>query len=102
MALFSCAGMEDLKPEGPMTDQVLANVIVLLLAGFLGEKGTHAKGARDCPLYRNTERDFSHMTGRQMFDKSCRAALKKNLPNELLALELLLKAFQRRSGRKAG
>lgn len=101
VALFSCAGMEDLKPEGPMTDKVLANVIVLLLAGFLGEKDTHPKGAKDCPLYRNSERDFSHMTGRQKFEKECRAALKTAIPKELPALEELLKTFHP-AGKKSG
>lgn len=102
VALFSCAGMEELKPEGPMTDQVLANVVVLLLAGFLGEKDTHAKGAKDCPLYRNTERDFNHMTGRQKFDKTCRADLKRKIPKELPALEALLKTFHPAAGKKPG
>ena len=91
--IFSCAGFDDLKAEGPDTDRAIANVIVTALAGFFGELGSHERGAQDCPLFHNPQRKFEHLTGAQKFDKGCRAKLKKKLPKELPALEALLKAF---------
>ena len=94
VVMFSAAGLDDLAPEGKQTDQVIANVLVLLLAGYLSEMDCHDKGDKHCPMYRNTERDFGHMTGAQKFDAHCRAILKKKIPKELPALESLLKTFQ--------
>lgn len=93
VVMFSCAGLDDLAPEGEQTDQVLTNIMVLLLAGHLSEMDTHARGPKSCPMYRNFERDFAHMFGPQQFDKNCRAELKKKIPKELPALEALLKTF---------
>jgi hypothetical protein len=93
VVMFSCAGLDDLAPEGEQTNQVLANIMVLLLAGYLSEMDTHGRGPKSCPMYRNSERDFAHMFGPQPFDKICRAELKKKIPKELPALETLLKTF---------
>jgi hypothetical protein len=93
VVIFSCAGFDDLKAEGPDTDRAIANVTVTALAGFFGEMGSHERGAQDCPLFHSPLRKFQHLTGHQKFDKGCRAKLKKKLPTELAALEALLKAF---------
>jgi hypothetical protein len=68
--------------------------MVLLLAGYFSEMDTHGRKPKTCPMYRNSERDFAHMTGPQQFDKICRAQLKKKIPKELPALEALLQTFQ--------
>ncbi len=73
VAIFSTAGL-DLPVEGPDTDRAIANVTVSALAGFLADLGTHARGANDCPLAYNEDRELVHMTGPQKFDKSCRAS----------------------------
>jgi hypothetical protein len=93
VVIFSCAGFDDLQAEGPRTDQALANVAVSALAGFLGDLDAHERGAKYCPLYYDEERNFDLLVGRQKFDASCRAKLKKTIPRELPALEKLLKAF---------
>jgi len=93
VVIFSCAGFDDLKAEGPETDRAIANVTVTALAGFLGRMGSHERGAQDCPMFHNPLRKFQHLSGAQQFDKGCRARLKKKLTRELPALEALLKAF---------
>ena len=45
VVIFSCAGFDDLKAEGPDTDRAIANVTVTALAGFFGETG-HARARR--------------------------------------------------------
>jgi hypothetical protein len=91
--IFSVAGFEGLKPEGPDTDRAIANAMVTGLAGFYGKIGTHSSGAKDCPLAFNQARDIEHLIGPQKFDAKCRRALKKPLAAKLGALEALLKAF---------
>lgn len=92
--IFSCAGFEDLPPEGSRTDRVIANVTVAALAGCLSNLDTHETGDRHCPFYYNAERDFSLMVGRQKFDASCRDDVLKTLGREkLAALDTLLTLF---------
>ncbi|MGI8427255.1 MAG: hypothetical protein ACR2M4_11830 [Actinomycetota bacterium] len=93
VVIFSCAGFDDLAAEGRETDRVIANVVVTALSGFLSEMGTHEKGAKDCPMAYNEDRDFAKLTGRQKFDKICHAKLKKKIPKELAALDALLETF---------
>lgn len=90
--LFSCAG-PDLPAAGASTDRAVANALVTGLTGYLADTGTHGRGPKDCPLYYNEERSLAHITGRQAFDKTCRAVLAKSLRHELPALEALLRAF---------
>jgi len=91
--IFSCAGLDDLAPEGPDTDRAVANAMVSALAGFLADTGTHATGPRTCPLWRNEHRDFKYIAGRLAFDARCRKLLREAAPSELPALEKLLSAF---------
>ena len=91
--IFSCAGFDDLAPEGPETDRVIANVTVAMLAGFLGDIDSHYRGAKNCPLYYDEDRDLSHLSGPHAFDKGCREKLKKKIPKEFAALQVLLKTF---------
>jgi hypothetical protein len=91
--LFSVAGFEELPPEGADTDRAIANAMVSGLAGFYGNVGTHASGAKNCPLAFNQERKLAHVVGRQKFDAKCRQKLKGRLGGRLAALEALLKAF---------
>jgi predicted Zn-dependent protease len=93
VVIFSCAGF-NLAAEGKETDRAIANGTVEALAGFLGELGTHDRGAMDCPLAYNKSRNLAHLISPQKFDKSCRAKLKKKIPRELPGLEALLKLFQ--------
>ncbi len=92
VVIFSCAGF-NLAAEGKQTDRAIANGTVTALAGFLGELDTHDRGAKDCPLAYNKNRNPAHLISPQKFDKSCRAKLKKKIPRELPALEALLKLF---------
>jgi hypothetical protein len=93
VVIFSCAGFDELPAEGPQTDRAIANVAVSALAGFLGRMGTHDRGAKDCPLAFDEDRDLKVLTSSQEFDRSCRAKLKQKIPKELDALEALLTAF---------
>jgi hypothetical protein len=93
VVIFSTAGFEGLAAEGTETDRAIANVAVSGLAGFLANMGTHDRGAKDCPLAFDDDRELSRLTGRQAFDRSCRTKLKQKIPGELPALEALLKAF---------
>jgi hypothetical protein len=80
VVIFTCAGFDDLAPAGPETDRAIANVTVTALAGFFGNLDSHTRGAKECPLAFNQDRDLAHLTGRQAFDSRCRARLKKALP----------------------
>lgn len=93
MAVISCAGFEDLAAAGPATDRAIVNNTVALLAGYFGDLGTHPKGATDCPLYFNEERNFGLMAGRQRFDPACRVKLQSALADETDALDALLNLF---------
>jgi len=93
VAIFSCAGFDDMAAEGPETDRVIANAMVAALAGFFGHLGTHARPSSRCPLYYNRQRDWKHMSGVQTFDRTCRRQLAPRLGPQLPALEALLKVF---------
>lgn len=92
VVIFSVAGL-DLPASGPETDRAIANVVVSGLAGFFADIGTHVKGPKDCPLFFDRDRDITLLTGRQKFDKACRAKLKQEIRDQLPALESLLNAF---------
>jgi hypothetical protein len=93
IAIISMAGFNELPPQGPQTDRVIANVVVSCLAGFYGKMGTHAHGTRDCPLAFNEKRSFKHLFAAQAFDAPCRKKLKRVLGSKLTALDALLKLF---------
>jgi hypothetical protein len=93
--LFSIAGLDALKAEGPETDRAIANALVSGLAGFYGRTGTHRAGAKDCPMYFNEHRLMEHVVGAQKFDATCRRRLTRTIGTKMAALEALLKAFTR-------
>lgn len=93
VVIFSCAGFDDLLAEGIATDRAIANVMVELLTGYLGQIDSHEHGPKDCPMSYNDKRDLQYITGRQVFHSACRKKLKKALPQDLPALEGLLKLF---------
>jgi hypothetical protein len=94
VVVLSVAGFEGLAPEGEQTDRTLANAAVAALASFMGRRAPHADdGQGRCPLSFNAARSLKHMSSPQAFDRECRAALKKSIPQALPALEALLKAF---------
>jgi hypothetical protein len=90
--ILSFAGFDDIPAAGKTTDRVIANMLVSVLAGRLGEMGSHERKT-GCPLYYNERRETSHLTNRQRFDAACAAELKKRIPKEFPALETLLKLF---------
>ena len=92
VVIFSCAGF-DLPASDPKTNRALANVTVSGLAGFFGGMDSHKRGPKDCPLFYDEDRDVDVLSGRQKFDGTCRAKLKKAIPKDLPALEAILKAF---------
>jgi len=89
--VFSAAGFDELMPEGPQTDRAIANLLVMGLSGFLADLDTHPRGARDCPLFRNTKRDLAYITEPRKFDAACRARIAKEHADELKSLDALLK-----------
>lgn len=91
--LLSFAGFDELPPEGPLTERAIANLLVTMLAGYLGNSGTHERAPRNCPFFYNPERSFEILTGRQVFDPTCRNKLGKKLGSALPALEAICKAF---------
>lgn len=92
--IFSCAGFDDLPAVGPDTDRAITNVTASGLAGMLANTGSHERGAKDCPLYFDEDRDLARLTAIQNFDQRCHKLLKKKIPKELAALEALLKTFE--------
>jgi CHAT domain len=94
VVIFSCAGVEDLEPEGANTDRAIANTIVSALAGFFGEFDAHSSGPKNCPLYFNRSRDVRYLIAPQKFDASCRRKLQQKLTKQLPALEALLTVFR--------
>jgi hypothetical protein len=91
VAIFSCAGIDDVPAEGPDTDRAIANAMVSGLAGFFGELGTHQRGARDCPLFSNDDIDVTRIIAQQKFDAACRKKLNRKIRGQLPALDALLK-----------
>jgi hypothetical protein len=94
VALFSCAGIDDLPAEGPDTDRAIANAMVSALAGFFGELGTHPRGARNCPLFLDGGIDVKRIIGAQEFDAACRKKLSGKIRTQLPALDALLNLFR--------
>jgi hypothetical protein len=94
VVIFSCAGFDDLAPEGPETDRAIVNVTVAMLAGFLADIDSHARGSKNCPLFYDEDRDLARLTSSHEFDKGCRDKLKKKVPKEFAALEMILKTFR--------
>jgi CHAT domain-containing protein len=88
--IFSVAGFDQLPPEGPDTSRAVRNALVTGLAGFYGDVGTHATGAKNCPLAFNENRLYEHLIGRLKFDAVCRRKLSKGLGARLGALDALL------------
>jgi hypothetical protein len=91
--IFSAAGFENLRAEGPDTDRAIANTMVGALAGFYSRLDAHRRPPHDCPLQYNQAREEKYLVGPQKFDRTCRSQLAKLLPKELPALEALLKLF---------
>jgi hypothetical protein len=88
----SVAGFDQLAPEGPETDRVIANEMVSGLAGLHGNLEGHETGSKDCPMFFNRQRKFEHLASRKQFDKNCREKLKDRGAN-LDALDALLNVF---------
>ncbi|MGY8684736.1 CHAT domain-containing protein [Bradyrhizobium sp. UFLA05-153] len=88
----SVAGFDELSPEGPITDRVVANGMVAGLAGFYGDLDGHEGGSKRCPLFFNEKREFKYIAARQQFDEDCRKKL-KGLGAKLDALDALLNVF---------
>jgi hypothetical protein len=92
--IFSVAGFDEMAPEGAETNRAIANAMVCGLAGFYGDLGSHARGAKDCPMAFNEGREFKYVAGPLSFDASCRKLLRSSLGPKFDALDALLKAFQ--------
>ena len=88
VAVASFAGFDDLASKGPVTDRVLANTIVSLLAGFFG-------GVKDCPMAVDESRDWQDVAGALAFDAGCREKLRaRGLATQLRAMDTLLALFK--------
>lgn len=73
-----------------------ANLLAQGLIGALADVGTHGGGkghSKSCPLYTNTELNPNLVANRQRLDEVCRRKLMKAIPDELPALELILREF---------
>lgn len=95
VVVFSGAGFDELPPEGPVTNRVIANVVAGVLAAYLANQDSHPDGAPDCPFDYNRLRDFGRVSGVQKFEKACRELVVKKLGDEMTAaIEKLLKLYQ--------
>jgi hypothetical protein len=92
VGVFSTSGLT-LAPEGPDTDRAIINTMVALLTRFFGEGKPHEKGPKSCPLFATSDGVLEHLTTKQKFDADCRKTLRKQIPNELPALDALLKVI---------
>jgi CHAT domain-containing protein len=92
LVIFSYAGF-DLPAAGAVTNRVLANMAVSVLAGHFGALEPHVDGEHDCPLFHNPKRDFGVLKHAQRFDAGCRLKLREQLGADYAALEKLLKVF---------
>jgi CHAT domain-containing protein len=91
--LFSTAGFE-LPPRGPLVDKVLANAIALCLVGqFAQVQEAHARDPKSCILFYNPERLFEVVAGQRDIEPRCRAILEREIPDDLPAIEQLLRVF---------
>lgn len=94
LAVFACAGFDDLKPKGLETDRVIANNVVSILAGFFGNLDTHTGGRKNCPLASNMSVEWSYIAGNLEFDARCRSKLRGlHRGAQLRAMDALLKVF---------
>ena len=92
VVIFSLAGFEQLKAEGPETDRAIANAVVASLTGFYANLNSHARGPKDCPMWFDERRDYKHLAGRLKFDATCRRRL-ASLGAKLGGLDALLRVF---------
>ncbi|MCB1554579.1 MAG: hypothetical protein KDJ14_12290, partial [Xanthomonadales bacterium] len=90
--ILSSAGLDELPAEGALTDAFFANVIAASLGGYFGGLGTHARGPKSCPLWRNPARDLAPLQKPQTFDARCREALRQARPDLVEALDALAQA----------
>lgn len=90
--IFSVA-FPDMPTSGRDADRAIANAIVTGLTGILADVGTHARRPDTCPLFHNPNRSLALVVDKQRFDDTCRRRLKRAIPNELSALENILKTF---------
>ncbi len=97
--VLSYAGFH-LDPSGLQTDRALANGIVSTLAGVVANLDAHEKGPRNCPMYYDEERDISTLTGEQRFDRHCAEKINRRFPEDLAALNALLRVFDEVSGKQ--
>ena len=77
VVIFSFAGFDQLKPEGPETDRAIANAMVAGLAGFFGDV-EHATQQRREGLSAGVQRRarLKHLVGRAEVRCRCRRKLK--------------------------
>jgi hypothetical protein len=91
--IFSIKGL-GLPPTGPAVDRAIGNVTVSALAGYLLDEGSHKQGPEDCPNYYNPRRKFEVVTGAQRFCAPCSRKLRRQYPEELKALNAILRVFR--------
>jgi len=94
MMAVSFAGFVDrIKPSGVETERILTNAFVAALGGAMTKWDSHETGLKQCPFYYNRERDFEVVRGAAKFDARCRKEMEKQIPEDLPALERLMKLF---------
>lgn len=87
------SAMAGVPQRGAGANHAIANGLVQGLTGILADTGTHERGSKQCPLYWNQELALDLVVNRQKFDANCRKKLKKEIPDDLPALESILDAF---------
>ena len=80
----------EIRPPPP---RAIANALVQSLVGVLASVGTHARGPETCPLFRDPNADMSLIIGPESFDKRCEKLLRKKIPDDFDALDVLLRVF---------
>ena len=75
--------------------RIVANIFVQGLIGLGAEMYAHKRGPKDCPLYYNGELDADIETGPQKIDATCRKRIVTKMPDDLPALEKILRVFDK-------
>jgi hypothetical protein len=90
--MFSVANL-GLEPDSEESARGIANSIVGLLTLTRHDVTPHLTGPKNCPLFRNPERDLKVITGAHTFDARCAEKIRKESRADLDAFEAILSAF---------
>src|SRR5205823_3529781 len=91
--LISMAGFRFKPGENARLQKAIVNNIALCLAGHFAQVNPHSRPPRECLLFRNDDRRLEVVSGQRNLEPRCRQKLKEKIPDDLPAIEALLKLF---------